>query len=219
MWLYDRELVVKSSFYPLTKAELVKIVSRKIVHHLAKSVYYGSMRPVSTLWRGFSNLISIHMNRTSFLVKGYAVALILFVSAEMMMAQHSSTMQNLETNGVAAKGYDVVSYVEQNQATKGSESISATHAGAKYYFVSVAHKNKFLAKPQAYLPQYGGWCAWAVAEKEAKVDIDPTSFKVTDGKLFLFYKGVIGDVKPLWIKDEAALYKKAEANWPAVSSK
>ena len=72
-----------------------------------------------------------------------------------------------------------------------------------------------MSSPEKYLPAYGGWCATAMARGE-KVQIEPSSFKVTNGRLFLFYNGLFGNAIKDWNKDESALTVKADAQWKKI---
>ena len=53
--------------------------------------------------------------------------------------------------------------------------------------------------------------------KGKKVEIDPTNFKVTDGRLFLFFKAFYANARSDWDKDEPAQTSKADANWKRIS--
>src|SRR5258706_6716442 len=90
-------------------------------------------------------------------------------------------------DGIAIKGYDPVSYFTAGKAVKGSKAMAVYSQGATYYFSSVANKELFKANPAKYLPEYGGWCAYAMGAKGEKVNIDPETFKIVNGKLYLFY--------------------------------
>lgn len=120
---------------------------------------------------------------------------------------------NLE-NGVAIDGYDPVSYFTQNKAIKGKKENAVFYQGVTYYFSSVANKELFKAGPARYEPEYGGWCAYAMGEKGEKVSIDPETFKILNGKLYLFYNRLFNNTLKDWNKNEASLKAKADANWP-----
>ena len=109
-------------------------------------------------------------------------AIITTVALSLGAVQH----YNLSKKNVAVKGYDVVSYFD-GSAEKGSESIAYEFEGATYYFASEEHKKRFSSSPARFMPQYGGWCAYAMALKPDKVDINPKTFKIVNGKLLLFY--------------------------------
>lgn len=125
-------------------------------------------------------------------------------------------------NGVAIDGYDPVAYFTEGRAVKGNPAYSVEHLGATWHFVSIDHRALFLKSPSNYLPQYDGWCAWAVAEKNARFPVDPQTFKITDGKLYLFYNGPFGDgrfnaLEP-WNKEEKRLTELAESNWKTLKA-
>jgi YHS domain-containing protein len=120
-------------------------------------------------------------------------------------------------SNLAVQGYDVVSYFKDNRAVKGEEKIKADYRGVTYRFSSEAHRDAFIAGPTKYLPTYGGWCASAIGAKAEKVSIDPTNFKVKDGRLFLFYKGLFADALKDWNKNEKAWEPAADTNWERIA--
>lgn len=121
---------------------------------------------------------------------------------------------NAGGNGVAISGYDPVAYFRQNAATKGNADYSASHDGATYHFASVENRDTFAADPEKFAPQYGGFCAYAVANGYT-AKIDPEAFSVVEGRLFLNYsKGV----RSRWLQDTAGYITKGDANWPALSA-
>jgi YHS domain-containing protein len=119
---------------------------------------------------------------------------------------------NLE-NKVAIQGYDPVAYFTQKKAVKGKSNLASTYEGVTYYFSSQANKDAFVKNPTSYEPQYGGWCAYALGANAEKVEVDPSTFKIVNGKLFLFYNAYFNNTLKSWNKDEANLNKKADANW------
>jgi YHS domain-containing protein len=116
--------------------------------------------------------------------------------------------------GIAISGYDPVAYFTQGKAVKGKKDMAVYHQGITYYFSSVANKELFKANPAKYEPEYGGWCAYAMGEKGEKVSIDPETFKIVNGKLYLFYNRFFNNTLKDWNKNEATLKSKADANWP-----
>lgn len=123
---------------------------------------------------------------------------------------------NLGPDHLALKGYDPVGYFVSQQALKGRKEYQATHQGVVYYFSSQENLKRFQESPEKYLPTYGGWCATAMAKGE-KVEIDPTNFKVSQGRLFLFFKAFYANAIKDWNKDESHLMAKADANWKKIS--
>lgn len=124
---------------------------------------------------------------------------------------------NLGSDKLALSGYDPVGYFTAGKALKGQAGISASHDGVTYRFAAEENRKLFVASPEKYLPTYGGWCATAMAKGE-KVEIDPTNFKVTNGRLFLFFKAFYANAIKDWNKDESNLTSKADANWKKISS-
>jgi YHS domain-containing protein len=121
--------------------------------------------------------------------------------------------------GLAIEGYDPVAYFASNSAVKGKKDFQYQHEDVTYYFSSSANRDAFMKNPAGYEPQYGGWCAYAMGENGEKVEIDPETFKVLDGKLYLFYNAYFTNTLPKWNKDEANLKSKADKNWQAIISK
>ena len=120
--------------------------------------------------------------------------------------------------GVVAKGYDVVSYFN-NEAKQGSKEISIEHDGVKFYFSSQKNLNAFQKKPTKYIPQYGGFCAYAMGAKGSKVPVNPETFEIRDGKLYLFYNKGNTNTLDLWTKEGAdELKTKADNNWKKITN-
>ena len=96
---------------------------------------------------------------------------------------------------------------------KKQSNLATIHEGETYNFSSQANKDLFLKSPANYEPQYGGWCAFAMGDYGEKVEINPETFKIIDGKLYLFYNAYFNNTLKSWNKDETNLKKKADANW------
>lgn len=140
----------------------------------------------------------------------FITAVVAFVCT--MTFGQKAAQYNLE-NKLAIQGYDPVAYFKQHKAVKGKKEIAASYEGAMYYFSSAANKEAFVKNPSGYEPQYGGWCAYAMGSQGKKVEINPETFKITDGKLYLFYNAFFNNTLKEWNKDDAGLKKKADANW------
>ena len=118
-----------------------------------------------------------------------------------------------QVDGVALHGFDPVAYFKEHKAVKGEAQTTAVYKGVTYEFASKEDQAEFQANPEKYVPQYGGFCAFAVA-KGVKADIDPHEFAIHDDKLYLYYRdralqAYEGDVKG---NTEAANH-----NWPEVA--
>lgn len=151
-------------------------------------------------------------------MKGLLLAMMV-LSSVVSFAQDASTQRkkifNLE-DGVGIKGYDPVGYFTENKAVKGNKQFAVAHDGVTYYFSSAAHKEEFKNNPAKYEPQYGGWCAYAMGKDGSEVEVDPETFKIIDGKLFLFYNKFFNNTKKSWDKDETNLHQHADANWQKI---
>lgn len=134
------------------------------------------------------------------------------------VAKKAAALQsyNLGADRLAIQGYDPVAYFTQGKPEKGNPQFQAEYRGVRYQFASAEDKALFAANPQKYVPTYGGWCATAMAKGE-KVEIDPTNFKVTNGRLFLFFKAFYANALDKWNKDETNLTVKADTNWKKLS--
>ena len=120
-------------------------------------------------------------------------------------------------NGLAVKGYDAVAYFSDGRPVKGTANgISTNGRAPRGSSLLPEHRAAFVREPARYAPQYGGYCAYAVAQG-AIVDIDPKQWKIVDGKLYLNANFL---AQTLWLRDPAGHIKNGDANWriiPAAS--
>ncbi|MFN5996277.1 MAG: YHS domain-containing (seleno)protein [Paracoccaceae bacterium] len=131
--------------------------------------------------------------------------------------------QYVDKTGFAVSGYDVVSYFDlpqskvgqpQQSPLPGNAAITAEHNGATFAFATEANRDRFLADPTAFVPQYDGHCAYGVA-KGGKVPGNPTLWRIVDGKLYLnITKNVVG----FWEEDIPGNLKRSETNWTGLES-
>lgn len=143
------------------------------------------------------------------------VLFVLILVSSISFAQNDAkriNQYNLE-NKVAIQGYDPVGYFNQGKAIKGKKEISASYQGVIYKFSSSENKDAFLKTPSKYEPQYGGWCAYAMGSAGEKVEINPETFKIIDGKLYLFYNAYFNNTLKSWNKEETKLKSQADTNW------
>ena len=149
------------------------------------------------------------MNNFVFLL----LAFLTFSTLAFAQANKRQKGFNLTKDHLAIQGYDPVAYFIEGKAVKGKIDIKASHDGVIYYFSSLPNRSAFISNPAKYEPQYGGWCAYAMGANGEKVTIDPETFKILDGKLFLFYNQFFNNTLKSWNKDENNLHAKADANW------
>jgi YHS domain-containing protein len=146
----------------------------------------------------------------------FALLIVTCLLAGIGFAQDATALRKKQFNtedGLAIQGYDPVTYFTQGKAVKGSKNYSLYHQGVTYYFSSANNKEAFKNAPAKYEPQYGGWCAYAMGAKGEKVSVDPKTFKVLNGKLYLFYNRFFNNTLTGWNKDEAHLNQQADKNW------
>lgn len=128
-----------------------------------------------------------------------------------------------DAKGVALSGHDVVAYHTQAEAVRGRDKHEVRHDGARFHFATAAHASLFKADPNKYLPKFDGYCAFAVAMKNAKVPANPKTFKLLNGDLLLFYDGPYEgkrfNTKVPWNQSETQALSKANRNWKALSRK
>lgn len=145
--------------------------------------------------------------------------IIIVLSSNFIFSQNLSKRTsnfNIENN-VAVQGYDVIAYFKLNKAIKGKKEFSASYDAITYYFSNKENKELFQKTPSVYEPQYGGWCAYAMGSSGEKVEINPETFKIIDGKLFLFYNAFFNNTLKSWNKDERNLKIKADNNWKKIN--
>jgi YHS domain-containing protein len=133
-----------------------------------------------------------------------AAAAVVAVSAERL---------NADRSGLALKGYDAVAYFVDGRAVEGHARFEHVVGNTRYRFASSENRDRFAQDPQRYLPQYGGFCAYAVS-RGYTADIDPLAWKIVGGRLFLNYSQ---RAQRKWEEDVPGNIRKGDANWPALS--
>ena len=134
-----------------------------------------------------------------------------FFSGQAQTAEVRQKNFNLKKS-VAIGGYDPVSYFD-NKPDEGNSDYEFTHKGVVYRFVSASNLGKFKSSPEKYEPAYGGWCAYAMGENGEKVKVDPETYKIMNGKLYLFYNFWGNNTLDSWNKNENNLRDKGDQNW------
>jgi YHS domain-containing protein len=138
------------------------------------------------------------------------VAFAAYPQTDGIRQKNFNTKKNL-----ALEGYDPVSYFD-NQPVEGKETLTITHKGITYYFSNATNLSKFKSAPGKYEPAYGGWCAYAMGETGEKVKVDPETYKIVEGKLYLFYNFWGNNTLETWNERERDLRMKADKNWQKI---
>lgn len=128
------------------------------------------------------------------------------------LAQSQTVQYFTDDDGLAIRGTDPVAYFTQGKPVPGVAAYEYVWNNATWRFVSAENRDKFMANPEKYAPQYGGFCAWAVSQGYT-ASIDPNAWRIVDGKLYLNYSQRI---QKRWEKDISGNIAKADANWPQV---
>ncbi|MDI9244604.1 YHS domain-containing (seleno)protein [Marinobacter sp. CHS3-4] len=134
----------------------------------------------------------------------------LFVTAGAWASEPAVYTGLLSNTG--AGGYDTVSYFETGEPTKGSSEYKTEHRGVTWRFASAENLALFEASPDRFVPAYGGYCAWAVAQGYLAKG-DPEHWAIRDDRLYLNYNKSVQD---RWLKDTDGFIRQADTNWPNV---
>lgn len=139
--------------------------------------------------------------------------LFLFITTATFAQKSNYNIQK----GYVAKGYDVVAYFN-NTALKGDKKFSIEYDDVTFLFSSQENLKTFKRTPQKYIPQYGGYCAYAIGVKGSKVSINPETFEIRDGKLYLFYNRGRTNTLELWEQEgPEKLRVQADKNWKKIT--
>ena len=115
--------------------------------------------------------------------------------------------------GVALGGTDPVGYFSEGRPVAGSPAHRYDWNGATWHFASAENRDAFAADPARYAPQYGGFCAWAVAEKGKLYSTQPQNWAIVEGKLYLNFND---DIQEKWQADVPGFIARGDARWPEV---
>ncbi len=142
-----------------------------------------------------------------------AFTLWLSLSAVLLAAAPAAALTPINKTlfgGLAIDGYDPVAYFTDGRPIEGSKEHAFEWNGATWRFASATHRELFVREPERYVPQYGGYCAWAVAQGYT-ADIDPQAWRIENGRLYLNYSP---DVQKKWAADIPGNIAQGDANWP-----
>lgn len=146
------------------------------------------------------------------------VLLVSIFVALFILSSNANAIKPIYSGGkdrAAIRGYDPVSYFTENQAVEGSKDFSYEYNGALWLFSTEVNRIAFQADPEKYAPQYGGYCAYAVA-RGSSASSKPEYFTIHDGKLYLNFSS---SVYKKWTEEKEEYIEKADENWPTVLAK
>ena len=138
----------------------------------------------------------------------FAVLLLGFSSALFAAGNHDIYTSWFSDKAVS--GYDTVAFFTQGKPVKGSPKYAHEWKGVMWLFATEKHLNMFRDAPERYAPQYGGYCAWAIAVKGDRAPGDPNFWRVVNGRLYLNYDRSVQDK---WQADIPGFIKQGDINW------
>ena len=118
-------------------------------------------------------------------------------------------------SGTAINGYDPVAYFTQGAPVRGKARHALIWKGAEWRFASAENMAAFEANPRAYAPQYGGYCAYSMAQGQI-ASTEPDAWKIHQGKLYLIHNR---EFKDIWEQDIPGYISLADAQWPQILSR
>lgn len=130
-----------------------------------------------------------------------------------LLPKEYATKPVFSEEGLAIRGYDPVAYFTEGKPVPGSDAFSTTWNGVTWRFASAANRDAFQADPEAYAPQYGGFCAWAVAAKGKLYSTQPSNWSIVEGKLYLNYND---DIQTKWEADIPGFIAEGDRRWPEI---
>lgn len=155
------------------------------------------------------------MKRTSLRQR---LIIVLLATACLLVWGPAAIAGNLVNTGyfgsTAIKGYDAVAYFTEGKPVKGSKTFTHPWREATWRFSSAENRDRFAADPEKYAPQYGGWCAYAMAEG-SKVKIDPKAWDIVENKLYLNYSLAI---QKKWQAEREQRIRNADSHWMKIVS-
>lgn len=141
----------------------------------------------------------------------FIAVLVLTVAIDLPALAAPATI-NVDKSGLAILGYDPVAYFEMKKPVKGNPAYAAAHGGATYHFLTKRHRRLFVANPDKYVPAYGGWCSYGMRYGQTS-RIDPRSWEIVDGKLYL---SLNQGTRAVWRRAMAENITIADALWKKV---
>ena len=151
-----------------------------------------------------------HRRETAFAVMVIVLGLLVGNPGSALAASDSPVPAVNAKEGIGLKGYDPVAYFTNGAPTKGLEKYSFAWKGVTYRFASAENLERFKADPAKYLPQYGGYCAYAMS-LDRIADIDPSRWAIVNGKLYL-NNGFVAE--KLWSLNKSGNIASGDRNWP-----
>lgn len=153
------------------------------------------------------------MNRRTMLIGGAAALTTTAAAASLVVRRALPPALTFQTGGVAIGGTDPVTYWTHARPIGGDPLHTHVWADATWRFITAQNRDDFAANPKAFAPQYGGFCAWAVAAKGQLFSTQPDKWAIVDGRLFLNFDE---SVQTLWDENRRSFINRADLRWPRI---
>lgn len=130
-------------------------------------------------------------------------------------AARASTTERVVVNrfsGVAIEGFDPVAYFVEGRAVPGLENFEAPEAGAVWRFRNEGNRAFFVAHPEIYGPQFGGYDPIDVA-RGVTFASNPRFWVISGQRLYLFGLEANRDA---FAANPDRFLEQANARWPGL---
>jgi YHS domain-containing protein len=115
----------------------------------------------------------------------------------------------MSVNATALDGYDAVAHFVSSKAVKAGTAYVTHYKDLTWNFESQANLDTFSADPEAYIPAFGGFCAYELAEGDFVLS-DPEQWYIHNNRLYLFKDE---DAKAEWFRAIDSMLLKAQETW------
>jgi hypothetical protein len=130
-------------------------------------------------------------------------------------AARAATTERVVANrysGLAIEGYDPVAYFVEARPMLGLRQFEASEAGVAWRFRNEGNRASFVAHPEIYGPQFGGYDPVDLA-RGVTVAGNPRFWLISADRLYLFAREEHRDA---FAADSEHLLVRATARWPAL---
>jgi hypothetical protein len=143
------------------------------------------------------------------------IGLSLAVQADIAPAARASTTERVVVNrfsGLAIEGFDPVAYFADGVAEVGREQFEASEAGAVWRFRNEGNRASFVAHPDIYGPQFGGYDPIDLA-RGVTVAGNPRFWLVSGQRLYLFSRE---ETRAAFAGNPSPVLRNATQRWPVI---
>jgi YHS domain-containing protein len=143
-----------------------------------------------------------------------AAGLAFAVASQVSVAATTEMIVVDRYTGLAVGGYDPVAFFTEGKPLEGSAEFEFRYGGAVWRFCNIGNRDAFAARPDVYMPRFGGYDPTSVAGGVATAG-NPNVWLIAGQRLFLFYNR---DRLEQFVADPDGVLAEAERKWPTVTS-